>query len=131
MPLMSNITINDREITPVAHVFKPYYEENGVAVFKEDAANLVSQNVLTISTRETGGKVKTRVKLDMPLTVTETVNGVDYTKVLDREYADVTFTMSKNSEGSSAKNLIGLLYGALSASQTDVDSVITGAEKFR
>lgn len=131
MPLMSNITVNDREDTPVAHIFKPHYEESGVAFFREDAANLVSQNKLTVSSRESGQKVKKRVKLEMPITVTETVNGVDYTRVVDREFADLTLTLSANSEMSSGKNVVGILANLLLAAQTDVDSVIVGNEKFR
>lgn len=131
MPLMTDITVFDRESTPVAHIFKPYYEDNGVAFYREDGPTLESQNKLSISTRETGGKVKTRVKFDIPIVVTETINGVDHVRVVDREYADFSFTLSKNSALSSADNLIGMGYNLLATSQTDVNSVVNGSEKMR
>lgn len=130
MPNLSNITIADRESTPVDHIFTPHGEENGIATFVESGVSLVGNNTLTISSRDTGTNVKIRVKLDMPVVQTETINSVSFDKVTRRAIADGTFTFAKSSTLQERENAIGLFMGAMSASQTDVNKVLTAVEKW-
>lgn len=130
MPSLSNITIADREPTPVDITFAPHSEDNGVAAFRESGASLLASKMLTCSSVDNGSKVKVRLKLDFPVAQTETINGISQEVVTRRNYGDVTFTFDKSAPLQERKNVVGLLYGALSAAQTDLDKVVTGEEKW-
>jgi hypothetical protein len=130
MPNLTNITVNDRESTPVAHVFTPDNEAGGIATFIEAGATMIGNNILTISSRDTGTNVKIRIKLDIPVAQTETLNGIDSTRIVRRSVSDETITFSKSSTLQERKNHIGLKYNLMAASQATVDKVLTAVEKW-
>lgn len=106
MPNLTNITVNDREST------------------------MIGNNILTISSRDTGTNVKIRIKLDIPVAQTETLNGIDSTRIVRRSVSDETITFSKSSTLQERKNHIGLKYNLMAASQATVDKVLTAVEKW-
>lgn len=130
MPNLSNITVQDRESTPVSHTFSPNGEDAGLAIFVEAGDTMVGNNTLTISSRDTGTNVKVRVKLDMPTVLTETVNGISSPRVVRRSVIDATLSFAKSSTLQERQNAIGIFANTLSASQTDVDKVVTAVEKW-
>lgn len=130
MPNLANITISDRELTPVAHTFSPEGEKDGIATFVESGNSLVGNNTLTVSSRDTGKYVKARVRTDMPIVQVETINGIDNDRVVRRLTADTTITLPKSSTLQERKNIIGIHMGAMAADQTDVDKVLTAVEKW-
>lgn len=83
MPARTNIVINDGESTPVAHTFVPMGTLNGVHMWKESDGVPIGDNLLGLSLKKTDTVYRARVTLAMPVTVTETVNGVDR-PVVDR-----------------------------------------------
>lgn len=130
MPNLTTITVNDREATPVAHPFAPHSEKDGIAVFHESGSSLVGNKSLTISTRDTGSNVKVRVKFDLPVVQTETINGITADKVVRRSVADLVLTFPRSGTLQERKNLVGMLQNLLDAGQAAVDPVITGVETF-
>jgi hypothetical protein len=131
MPNLSPITVTDRaDPTPVGHVFNPHSEDNGIAVFSKPGSTLMANKLLTISSVENGTKVKTRVKLALPVTQTEILNNVSRDVVVRTSYADVTFTFDKSSTAQERSDTVGMLSSVLAANQADVDPVVTGLEKW-
>jgi len=131
MPALTIITANDRESTPVTHSFSPDGEENGVFRFVETDGVPVGDNVLTVSKNVTPAqKRKLRVRLAMPVTVTETVNGVDSPKIVRTAYADFAFTFDKESTLQERKNLVGLMAGLLASSEPSMNEVLTELKGF-
>lgn len=128
MAQATSITVNDRESTPVAHVFAPRQIAPGTAVFVEGGTVPIGERKLTIYNRNANGKYRVRIRLEAPTLVTETVNGVNVPKVPRTCYAEVNFTFDETSSLQERKNCVGMFANALAASQTMVDSTITGLE---
>ena len=132
MPSASTITINDRETTPVAHVFTYGGEDaNGVNVFVNNTSDLIAgRERLTVSTRQSAGKHRVKIVLTDPVTATETVNGVSVPRVTRTAYADLSLTFDELSTLQERKNVIGMLENMLKTTQTALDAVLTNAESF-
>lgn len=132
MPSASSITINDREATPVGHVFSYYGEDaNGVDVFVNNASDLIAgRERLTVSARQNAGKHRVKIVLTDPVTVTETVNGVSVPKVARTAYAELLLTFDELSTLQERKNVVGMCENMLKTTQTALDAVLTNGENF-
>jgi len=129
MPSYTNITINDREDTPVAHVFEPHAKEP-VPTFMEYGDTLVGNNTLTISARESNGKRRIRMDLKMPTVQTQNDNGITDPVVVRWAIAQVNFTFDEDSTEQERENAVGMIANALSASQTDLSAVFIANKNF-
>jgi hypothetical protein len=131
MPQATTITIDDRESSPVAHVFTPSGEDaNGVWQFLNNAIEeTVGRESLTIGLKR-GTRNRVQMRLTLPVMATETINGVSNPTIVRYNRATVEFTFDENSSLQERKNTIGLTYNALAASQTAIDSVLTNVEDF-
>jgi hypothetical protein len=129
MPAFQNITANDREDTPVAHTFTPRGKENGVAVFKESDGTPIGDNIVTVSTRKAGEKYKSRLRLTMPITADEVVNGITSPKVIRTAYFDGTFTFDGKSTSQERENMLGIISNLFSGvSQPVIDGMLVDLE---
>lgn len=129
MPQAANITINDRESTPVAHIFTPSGVKDQVATFVNlNATMITARERLSLSWRTNAGKHKVRLVLMAPVVATETINGVSVPKQLRVGFADLTLTFADTSTLQERKNIVGLLANALASSQAVVDPVLTNVE---
>lgn len=124
----ASFTVNDRESTPVAHTFVPQEREKGAARFIEPGVVPIANRNYTVSWRTTNGRTRVRLVLADPKVVTETINGVDVTKVPFKNFADVTFTFDENSSEQERKNLVGMFANSLAASVTVIDDTVVGLE---
>jgi len=129
MPAFATITVNDREATPVAHSFTPRMENAGTFEWRESNGVPIGDGKFTLSLRQNeNGNYKARIRLEMPVVVNETINGVTVPKVERMSMADVMFTFSERSTTQERKNTVGLLANALAASQAQINSVLTDLE---
>lgn len=128
MPSFATITVDDREDTPVAHVFTPTSIDNGVGTFHERDGVPIGDNKLTLSARKAGSKYKTRLVLSIPVMVTETINGVDSYKVVRTAFADVNFTFDESSSDQERENVMGIVANALASGQSTVIGVLQDLE---
>lgn len=128
MATPANITVNDREATPVAHVFVPQGGGPGFYSFYETASVPVGRNKLTYTWQERNGKFKIRQLVAMPVVSTEVVNGISRPKIERFSYAETIFTFDQFSTLQERKNLVGINANLQAASQTLVDSVLTGLQ---
>jgi len=124
----ASITVNDRESTPVAHVFAPRSIVPGAATFVEAASVPIGEQSLVIRTRKSGSRFYTRVTLACPILVTETINGVAVPKVPRVGFIDATFRFDDTSTEQERKNAVGMFANALASSQTVVDGSLTKLE---
>lgn len=128
MPSAGSFTVNDRAATPVAHTFVPRVIGSGVALFVESASVPFGERKFTISSRQSSGKYRVRIKGEFPVLVTETVNGVNKPSVIRTAYADTTLTFDQLSSLQERKDAVGMHFNAFATSQTMLDAVITGLE---
>lgn len=131
MPALQSISLNDRETTPVAHAFvvngKP---RDGVGrVVRLAASGLTAgAEALTISYRESGGKSRSKIVLNVPVVVTETINGVSKPSVIRTAIAEVNFTFDQYSTTQERKNLVGMVQDMLNTSKTLVNDTVINSE---
>lgn len=133
MPARSNITLNDREATPVAHVFKPSTSPvMGLAKFLRAITSgiLYGAEALTASVRQSSGRSKARMAIAMPVVVQETINGVVSSVLSHTNYCEVIFNYDKKSTDQERKNLVTMTYNALAPAQTALQAVFVDLEEF-
>lgn len=132
MPALTTITLNDRETTPVAHVFTPAAAPSGVAKFVRSAPSGVplGAEVLTASLRRANEKIRGKLVLSLPVVATQTINGVSDPVVVRPAFVEINFTFSEKSTQQERKNAIGLAYNAMASGQTALNSFFTDLEEF-
>lgn len=133
MPQRGNITVNDRASTPVAHVFTPDGEDkNNVHLFSEKSGVPLSNSRLSVSITRTGngqaGKVKPTIRLAVPVTQTQTINGISQPVIVRTAYVELSATFDGLSTEQERKDAIGMMANAMAASQTILNPVLTQTE---
>ncbi len=124
MPELTTLVLTDRESTPVDHTFTRSggADPNGVYVMRESADVPANSSNVKLSHRRTGnGNYVTEMRAEFPVVATETINGVNSSKLLRVAFAQIKFTFSKDSTSQERKNAIGMIQSALDA--TDPVSV--------
>lgn len=129
MAQRASFAVLDRETTPLSHTFVPRTtQDSSVVLFAETATVPIGERVFTISTRKTGTKYRTRIKLESPVLVTEVINGVSRPSVPRISYADLTFTFEDTSTAQERRNTVGMFANALAASQVMINATLVDLE---
>lgn len=103
MGAITTITVADAAATPVDHDFIPKQIDGNVARYLEKSSSSpIGFWPLGVSLRETGGNngnaklYRARVTFDMPIVQTETIDGVDYPKLVRTYRASVDIAMPED-----------------------------------
>jgi len=128
MPDLQSIAVNDRETTPITHTFTPRSKENGVGITGESSGVPVGENTLSVSMRKVGSKYKGRLRIVMPVVVTQTIDSVDSPLVTRTAYADLQVTFDESSSTQERDNLIGMLADSLGTAKTLVNDSLVELE---
>lgn len=128
MPDLQSIAIDDRESTPVTHTFTPRSKDNGVGVCGESSGVPLGENTLSVSMRRAGTKYKGRLRIAMPVVVTQTIDSVDSPLVTRTAYADVQVSFDQSSSTQERDNLVGMLANALGSSKVLVNDCFVELE---
>lgn len=127
MPQLQSISLNDRETTPVAHAFTPRDVIDGVGSVVRYTGILVGEEIFTVSSRRSGGKLRAKLTLRVPVVQTETINGISTPKVVRTAFFAGDFVFDESSTEQERKNLIGMVQDAFTASKLLVnDAVVKG-----
>lgn len=129
MPQITTFTLTDREAAPVSHVFTAGDKISGVVQAVRSTGVPGTDEVVSISSRDSGRSRKVRIVLIVPIVQTETINGISNPKEVRRGKADITFTFDLYSTLQERKNVVGMCYSALGVSQTQLDAVFTALER--
>lgn len=129
MPQLTTISLNDRETTPVAHVFAASNIVAGTGYMVRSTGVPVGDETLSISSRKAGTKRKVRMVIALPQVQTVVgANGISTPVVVRRAIGEVNFTYDETSSTQERKNLVGLVANALLAAQTTINSVVVDLE---
>lgn len=132
MPQLQSIVLTDRATTPVNHTLTPreIQQPNSVGIVGEAVSGGVplSETRLSVSTRKSAGKLRSRVVLTVPVTQTETINGVSRPVVVRTGVADLSVTFADSSTEQERNDLVGMLYSALATGKTLVNDAIVKGE---
>lgn len=130
MPALQSIVLTDRAATPVNYTLVPTGGPKGsvgrVAV-ADATGNLLSERSLTISGRRTAQRLRSSLKLAVPIIANEVINGVSVPKVARVAYANIEFSFALDSSEQERNDVVGMLSSALQASKILVhDTVVKG-----
>jgi hypothetical protein len=130
MPSMANVVLTDRAGTPVNHTFTPQGSEgDGGGRYAKASASSLGDYVFKVVPRRTPtGRRKIDLDLSLPVLVTETINGVSSYAVARTSRASATFDFPADATLQERKDIVGMLYTALAAATSQVDSVLTVGE---
>jgi len=127
MPALTSFSVNDRESTPAAHLFTPRGKKGESHIFMTSAGVPIGNEKVTVSTRDNGARIRSRVSIAIPVVQTETINGIANPKVVRTAYAVTEYVFDKHSSEQERKNLITMLNG-ITAADALVDQVLVDAE---
>ena len=127
MSARTNLVINDRAATPVAHTYSPDGDDlNGVHIWSEKTSVPAGNARFTARLTSSKGKYRPSLRLQIPVVQTQTVNGVSSPVVVRTAYASVDFTFDALSSEQERADCVGLLTHALASSQTQLNDLIVG-----
>lgn len=125
MSARTNLVINDRAATPVAHTYTPDGDDaNGVHVFSEKTGVPAGNPRFTAQLRVSNGKYRPSLRLQVPVVQTQTINGVSNPVVVRTSYITFEATFDALSTDQERKDAIGLMTNALAASQTQINDML-------
>jgi hypothetical protein len=127
MPALTSVAVYDGEDTPVLHTFVPQNMTAGVASFKETDGVPVGDNILTVSSSH-GTRHKVDIRLRLPQTATQTVNGVPSEIVTRTIYATVRFDYPSDSTEQERDNASEIISNLLK--QATMKTVVVGLSDF-
>lgn len=125
MSARTNLVLTDRAATPVAHTFSPDGDDaNGVHLFSEKAGVPAGYSRYTASLRQTNGKFRAVLKLAVPVTQTQVINGVSSPVIVRSAYAEVQLTFDALSSVQERADIIGMMYSSLPAAQAQINDML-------
>lgn len=125
MSARTNLVINDRAATPVAHTYTPDGSDaNGVHSFSEKTSVPAGNPRFTASLARSNGKYRPKLRLSIPVVQTQTINGISNPVVVRTAYVEVAFTFDEKSTDQERKDCVGLIANSLAASQTMINDLV-------
>jgi hypothetical protein len=125
MAARTNLVLKDRASTPVNHTFTPDgTDTNGVHLFSEKVGVPAGYSRFTASLRRTAEKYRATLKLVVPVTQTQTINGVSSPVVVRTAYAEVNFTFDNLSSVQERADVVGQTLDSLLASQAQINDMV-------
>lgn len=132
MPTFQNIVLADATTpTPVNHTLTPQNNEAGVALVAEASSTKVGETRLSITPkfkRGGGKKFLTDVLFTVPVTATETINGISVPKVVRNAVISATFSFDEMSTEQERKDCIAMFRSALDPSKPLLMTTLTKVE---
>lgn len=128
MPAFKDLAILDRAPTPVSHTFVTHSDNPPRFVSAGDS--MLENKYLTYIVSETAQNLKVKIKSDTPTVVDSTINGVTVPTVKHKIYAETTFTFAKTSSLQERKDAVALHLGAMDATDSDIDAVVTAVSRW-
>lgn len=128
MPALSSLTLAGTGTN--TYVYTPSHDEGDVHVFKNKDVNgvPVGDSILTMSLRQTPSGYKAKLKLVVPVVVTETINGVASPLVARQNWVSSEFFFSDKSTLAERQELIAQWADIFDADQTLIQSVVASLE---
>jgi hypothetical protein len=129
MPNRTTLTIANGESTPVDVPFVPKSGANNVSTFVATDGVPVGDRILTVSSTH-GNREKASIRFKLPVTVTETVNGVSNSVVARTAYVRMDFDFAGNSTLEEREDAVAFAANILDPSQTAIMSILKDLHDF-
>lgn len=134
MPSLQPVVLTDRQTTPVNFTLSPTGELQkiggstiGRVAVADVSGNLMSEKVLTIGSRRTAGRLRSTLRLAVPVVVTETINGVAVPRVVRTAYINLDASFALDSTEQERNDVVGMFASALQSTKVLVhDTLVKG-----
>lgn len=125
MSARTNLVVNDRAATPVAHTYSPDGDDqNGVHLFSEKTSVPAGNPRFTASLKKGNGKYRPSLRFQIPIVQTQVINGVSNPVVVRTAYVELNATFDELSTTQERADAIGLMANAMNASQTQINELL-------
>lgn len=129
MPQLQNLVLTDRATVPVNHTFTPRDVVGNVGTVEESTGVKVGDKLFSISSRRTpNGKHRVNLKLSVPVTVDETINGVVVPTVARTSFVNIEFTFDPTSTTQERKDVVGMIQSAFDPAKLLVNDAVIGLQ---
>lgn len=130
MSARATLVLKDQAGTPVSHNYTPDGDTtNGVHVFSEKNGVPAGFPTYTASLRtQANGKIRAQLKLAVPVTQTQTINGVSAPVVVRTAFVEVFTTFDGLSTDQERKDAIALMRESLLPGTTQIYNLLTVPE---
>jgi hypothetical protein len=109
----------------VNHTFTPDGDNReGVHLFSEKVGVPAGYSRFTASLRLSGNKYRATLKLAVPITQTQTINGVSAPVVVRTAYVEANLTFDPLSSAQERADAIGMFADSLKTSQTQINDML-------
>lgn len=127
MSARTNLVINDRAATPVAHTFSPDGDDaNKVHVYSEKTGVPAGNPRFTASLAKSNGKYRPKLRFQLPVVQTQVINGVSSPVVVRTAFVELNCTFDELSTDQERKDAIGFMANTLAAAQTQINDLLVG-----
>lgn len=125
MSARTNLVINDRAATPVAHTYSPDGDDaNGVHQYSEKTTVPAGNPRFTAKLTSSNGKYRPSLRLQIPVVQTQTINGVSSPVVVRTAYIEVNCTFDALSTLQERDDAVGLMVNSLAVAQTQIRDLV-------
>lgn len=134
MPSLQPVVLTDRQTMPANFTLSPTGELQkiggstiGRVAVADVSGNLMSEKVLTIGSRRTAGRLRSTLRLAVPVVVTETINGVAVPRVVRTAYINLDASFALDSTEQERNDVVGMFASALQSTKVLVhDTLVKG-----
>lgn len=126
MAARANLVVKDRTTpTPADRTFTPDGSDaNRVHVFTEKTGVPAGYARYTAQLRRSKGKFRPTIRLAVPITQTQTINGVASPVVVRTAYVELSATFDELSTAQERADAIGMLANSVATAQTMINDLI-------
>lgn len=117
MPALQTVTVNDRESTPIAHIFVPRDVKDGVGLLVRSSGVPVGEERLTSSMRKAGANFRGKATIAIPVVATQVINGVSTPVLVRTAYVELNATFHETSTEQERTNIMGITANLLATGQ--------------
>lgn len=127
MPEFQPMVLTDRADTPVDHNFQPA-SLRPVPTLETEQGVVSERSSFSVLSRDSNGRMRTELKLVVPIVAVETINGIDYPRVVRESFVNCKFNFDVNSSEQERNDVVGLIQSSLLESNVLVHGVVVGAK---
>lgn len=130
MPQLQSLVLTDRTpVTPVNLTFVPQaIDAKGVGVVVNNGGTPIGEKRCSVSMTKRNNRFHGEVRLQLPVVVTETINGVASPVVVRTAYATLAVTFDEKSTQQERDDCIGMMSSALATSKVLVNDALVKLE---
>lgn len=126
MAARSNLVITDRQPTPVERTFSPDGDDsNRVHLFSEKTTVPLGNPRFSASLKRSGSRFKPSLKLAIPVTQTQIINGIQTPVIVRVAYVELAASFDGVSTEQERKDAIGLMASAIQEDQVMMNDLLT------